>query len=1066
MEIRDVVKTKLTRVYENADGKQTNDYIFEGECAYFGGDLSIDANNLDKNQNRRYYSRQQYLRLIQNLQPMISECALAGSLDHPGDDDDDEDLSDLIPKMREISHRILALWYDQNTDTVKIKIKLIPTSLGKDAIACADAGMPIYISSRASGYVEDDGRVDLDMIYTYDIVYQPGFQGAKMSRVFESIETDRSVFSVYRDKKSKPVNENADIKTFKKMVNGYVKKLSKSEIKENFGQEYVDKLTDYLHENVGYPNATNKEFYSMLDRFDEWCMTYDGSGTTPILENKTNENKNIQNMKIQKAKKQKAKLARIVEHTVGMDGTSIAFDPSSNALMRINCHTLAESDYWKLADTLMDVESGTAVIALNVANQTIDVLDEDKIHNVVVLEEYTPENFEIFKKSFTEVMESLKISDGDIEKLLGTIKRGLDGMGQLDKNIFTEDNPLVEDAFSIGNMIGYFEDGEFVCEIRITARITMVYEGVNSKGKPVFKSKVFEAKEFKKVCEFKQNNSHGARIRIFENYNKEEIKNSVSDMLTSINSNMSEKTLEQLVTDIYDVISTTNKEAADEIIWIDWLNSDYDNVSAKLFMDGDDWRLDLSPSVIVSRAIGAILERYAPKTNPPKIKINENYTPEDIYDQIYANLKKRGGEQLMDQADVKKLAGDVYSVISNTKRSDVKKNLPDKNYLQSFETYGNYFANLYAYNGTWNLSLEAASPNIHIGEIGAILESIDERKFKLHKKYDTNTVSADEIESDLLKIYPGFYFDDAQKFVHAMKNGKPMESVYNHDGQKIILLYTPQDGILKSISECAINENYDMTYIQNANRINELEHQIKILTDTLVNNVPEDKLSDAALRIIASRVDTLTEYVNDVATAVNALGNEQDITMERIDTVTDYVGDVAKVVNSTADTQELIATRVDTVTDYVGDVAEIINSDGDVKELIATRVNTITDYVEDMAEVVNENLGAKKLKTQELIDISESLDKLVEKSKSAKKIKVVESVTSIPEKYKEMFDSLPANKQKVILEALELYNPKSIEHKEAILEHFGLVVKVIDDDPTTKASLGYSKSDIRNLLNM
>jgi uncharacterized protein (DUF1697 family) len=42
--------------------------------------------------------------------------------------------------------------------------------------------MPIYISSRASGYIDDDGNVTLDTIYTYDIVYRPGFKVAELKR--------------------------------------------------------------------------------------------------------------------------------------------------------------------------------------------------------------------------------------------------------------------------------------------------------------------------------------------------------------------------------------------------------------------------------------------------------------------------------------------------------------------------------------------------------------------------------------------------------------------------------------------------------------------------------------------------------------------------------------------------------------------------------------------------------------------------------------------------------------------------------------------------------------------
>lgn len=172
-------KSPLKRVNESLEDNGKKLYIFEGPCASFAG----------KNNNNRYYDKDEYLSHFEYLLPQIKQKALAGSLDHP-DDDEDEEKDIFTPRMKDLSHLVLDLWFKEETNEVWIKIQLLDTTWGKDAMACADAGMPIYISSRASGYIEDDGRVILDTIHTYDIVYRPGFGNARLNPVLESYDCE------------------------------------------------------------------------------------------------------------------------------------------------------------------------------------------------------------------------------------------------------------------------------------------------------------------------------------------------------------------------------------------------------------------------------------------------------------------------------------------------------------------------------------------------------------------------------------------------------------------------------------------------------------------------------------------------------------------------------------------------------------------------------------------------------------------------------------------------------------------------------------------------------------
>lgn len=140
-------------------------YVFSGPCAEFGV----------LNGNGRIYDKDDYLKHVAALQKDIEANRLLGEIDH--------DPNDLDPKRSKESHIIRKLWYDEEKNQVWITIELINNSRGKDIMAAVDQNVPIYISSRASGYIDDNNHVVLDGIYTYDIVYRPGFEIAKLDRI-------------------------------------------------------------------------------------------------------------------------------------------------------------------------------------------------------------------------------------------------------------------------------------------------------------------------------------------------------------------------------------------------------------------------------------------------------------------------------------------------------------------------------------------------------------------------------------------------------------------------------------------------------------------------------------------------------------------------------------------------------------------------------------------------------------------------------------------------------------------------------------------------------------------
>lgn len=162
----------LRRKKLNESQEQNSKYILEGIFAELGG---------KPNRNGRIYTKEEYLKHLAYLREDIKKGEpLLGELDHPDDR--------FEVKLKEASHRIIDLWYDASKNVVMGKIELLNTPNGKLAQSIVDQGIPLHISSRAAGSVNADNTVQIQQIYTYDLVCKPGFAGAVLHRVNESAD--------------------------------------------------------------------------------------------------------------------------------------------------------------------------------------------------------------------------------------------------------------------------------------------------------------------------------------------------------------------------------------------------------------------------------------------------------------------------------------------------------------------------------------------------------------------------------------------------------------------------------------------------------------------------------------------------------------------------------------------------------------------------------------------------------------------------------------------------------------------------------------------------------------
>lgn len=169
--------TPLKKLNESADAQANNGkYVFQGVFTACSTPEKVIVNR-----NNRIYTKTEILKHLAYLREAIkTQGCLLGELDHP---DGRFDI-----QLKEASHKIVDLWYDNSTDCVMGKIELLDTPNGKIAKEIIDAGYPLYVSSRAAGDVDEATKeVQIAQIFTYDIVCTPGFEEAKLDRVYESL---------------------------------------------------------------------------------------------------------------------------------------------------------------------------------------------------------------------------------------------------------------------------------------------------------------------------------------------------------------------------------------------------------------------------------------------------------------------------------------------------------------------------------------------------------------------------------------------------------------------------------------------------------------------------------------------------------------------------------------------------------------------------------------------------------------------------------------------------------------------------------------------------------------
>ena len=272
--IKGLSNSPLKKLNEGQVLKNPDKYVFEG---VFTACSTPDHKIV--NRNGRIYMENEVLRHLGYLRDMIKENngRILGELDHPE--------GRFEVSMKEASHMITDLWYDQNTHCVMGRLEVLDTPNGKTLKSLIEAGFPLYVSSRAAGDVNTKTKeVEIAQIFTYDVVCTPGFKEARLERVNESLLTDAAL---------KYINESAgnDEKTTKmKAIDVPMDVVNESEVSK-FNDTKLEDVTTPLNEDDEVDESKEKSLNDDVKKFLP-IMNTSGSNNNAIKEEDENSEEN------------------------------------------------------------------------------------------------------------------------------------------------------------------------------------------------------------------------------------------------------------------------------------------------------------------------------------------------------------------------------------------------------------------------------------------------------------------------------------------------------------------------------------------------------------------------------------------------------------------------------------------------------------------------------------------------------------------------------------------------------------------------------------------------------
>ena len=166
-----------------------------------------------RNANQRVYSSQEIGKAVKTLNEQISGgYSVLGEVDHP---------DDLKINLDRVSHMITKMWMDGPNGYGKLKV--LPTPMGNLVQTMLQSGVKLGVSSRGSGEVDSQGRVQGFEIITVDVVAQPSAPGAYPTPVYEHLMNNQGgyqAFKIAQEVKGDPKAQKYIAESLVKIIRG------------------------------------------------------------------------------------------------------------------------------------------------------------------------------------------------------------------------------------------------------------------------------------------------------------------------------------------------------------------------------------------------------------------------------------------------------------------------------------------------------------------------------------------------------------------------------------------------------------------------------------------------------------------------------------------------------------------------------------------------------------------------------------------------------------------------------------------------------------------------------
>lgn len=274
-------------IYETLNGVKDLNVKRDGDFMTLSGVFGVCG---VKNNNKRVYETSNYSKMVSEMQERIKkEGGIPGELEHP---------QNMNITLENVSHKITDIQIDEN-GLVTGSITLLNTPKGKIAQAIVEGGLPLFISSRATGNVDSrTGNVTLEKISTYDLVGSPGFSQAKLklneNQIAESINESQIYYIT--EKENNEDIENMELQEILEKLEILESRIEELETENENLQEQLNEKQDIDLEKLanGIQNWIIEEY---SPKVQEWCIEEFSQGIqnwvveefSPEVENWMNE---------------------------------------------------------------------------------------------------------------------------------------------------------------------------------------------------------------------------------------------------------------------------------------------------------------------------------------------------------------------------------------------------------------------------------------------------------------------------------------------------------------------------------------------------------------------------------------------------------------------------------------------------------------------------------------------------------------------------------------------------------------------------------------------------------